>query len=88
MFIVHSLLVELYVAARTFADSNRRRVVEVYDVLFDFSRLVFVAQHYERRMNQTLTVKNILLAFVNSCFLYLLLADLTTEIVLKVLITV
>ena len=88
MLVVQSFLVELDVAARTFADPNRRIVVEVDDILLDFSRVVFVAHNHERRMHQTLTVKDVFLAFISGYLLDLLFADLTAQVVLEVLIAV
>ena len=77
------------IAAGPSSYSHNFGVIKIDNILLNSGRtLISITNHNKRRMNYTLTVKHIFFAFVNHFSFYLLLANLTTQIIIKILITI
>lgn len=89
VFVAYQPFVEFYVAVYALPYPDILSIVEIY---YEFSNLVCflieIAEHYEGRVDQTITIYHIFFAIMHHWLIYLRFADLTAEIVLEVLIAI
>ena len=89
MLPTYPLFLQSDVAVGPSSYSHNFGVVKIDNILLYPGRtLISITNHHKRWMHYTLTVKYIFFAFVDHFSLNLLLADLTTQIIVKILIAI